>query len=507
MQQLLGVDFGTGGCKATVIDAQGEILATAFYEVDSLHPHPGWSEQNPADWVEAFFAVVKECMEHEKVDAGKIAGVGFSASTHNAVIMDENDAVIRPCIMWNDQRSAAIAKRLDQEHGERIFAISMQHPTATWTMPQFQWIRENEPENYARIRRVVFTKDYVRHTVTGGWCTDHVDAQGCLLYDARARQWSPELCGIIGLDVAVLPPVMRSLEIVGEVCAEAAHKSGLRPGTPVIAGCSDTAAEDYGSGAVVEGQLLVKLATAGNVNVICNNPHPHPKTYTYPYAVEGMWYTVTGTAASAASFRWLRDALYATEKSVCDARGEDVYQLINEEAALVPVGARGLIFHPFILGERCPYFSGDFRANFFGVSVVHDRGSFARAVLEGVAYSLYDCFHVIQGLGLSDAKEIRLIGGGAKSPLWCQIIADVFGLTVVRPIIDDSSFGGALLAGVGVGIFPDEISAVTKCNKIRAKFEPNMENHAIYEKMFGLYRDIVTANAPLWERLATIADK
>lgn len=507
MQQLMGVDFGTGGCKATIINAKGEILATAFSEYPSSHLHPGWSEQDPQLWIKAFDEVVASCLSNEMVSAQQIAGIGFSASTHNAVLTDRDGNVIRPCIMWNDQRSADIAKRLDREHGDSIFKISMQHPTATWTMPQLQWVRENEPENYARIHRIFFIKDYVRYMVTGDWCTDHVDAQGSLLYDAANWKWSEELCAIIGLDPAVLPPVKRSKEIIGCVNQATALRTGLREGTPVIAGCSDTAAEDYGSGAVEEGQLLVKLATAGNVNVIFNGSHPHPKTYTYPYAVEGMWYTVTGTCSSASSYRWLRDALYQVEKEQCDAQETDVYQKMDEDASQSPAGARGLIFHPYILGERCPYFSGNFRANFFGVSVVHEKKHFARAVLEGVAYSLYDCYQVVRELEGAAATEICLIGGGAKSPLWCQIISDVFGMPVNRPLIDDSSFGGALLAGVGVGLFPDEITAVRQCNRNKSRYEPNMKNHDFYVKLFGLYQKVVAAAAPIWDELAGIANQ
>lgn len=338
--------------------------------------------------------------------------------------------------MWNDQRSAPIAKRLDAEYGEEIFQISMQHPTATWTMPQLAWLREHEPENILEIHRIFFTKDYVRHTVTGDWCTDHVDAQGSLLYDAREGCWSKSLCDMIGLDLATLPPVRRSKEIVGAVNDETARRTGLCAGTPVITGCSDTAAEDYGSGAVEDGQLLVKLATAGNVYVIFNHSHPHPKSYTYPFAVEGMWYTVTGTCASASSYRWLRDALYAKEKQECEQKGDDVYLIMD-----------------------------------------------------------------------ADATQLCLIGGGAKSPLWFQIIADVFGLPVVRPQIDDSSFGGALLAGVGVGVFKDEISAVRQCNKIKSRYEPNMENHALYQKIFPLYQQFVAANMHIWDQLSEIANQ
>lgn len=503
---ILGVDFGTGGCKTTVIDTDGNVVATVFEEYPSDHKHPGWSEQNPAHWIQAFDNTVRACLAKEGADTNRIVGIGISASAHNAVLLDENDNVIRPCIMWNDQRSGAQVKALTETYNQRIFEIAMQMPTATWTMPQLLWIKENDAESFHKIHRLLFIKDYVRRYVTGDFCTDHVDAQGSLLYDARNKVWSEELCDMIGLSTTVLPPIKGSKEISGTVRKEVALRTGLKEGTPVITGCSDTAAEDYGSGAVEEGQLLVKLATAGNVNMIFHHPHPHPKAYTYPYAVEGMWYMVTGTSASASSYRWLRDALYGVEKEQCKNEGKDVYMHMNEDAAQIPVGSRGLIFHPYILGERCPYFNPDARANFFGLSIVHDKSCFSRAVLEGVAYSLYDCFQVVREMG-RDASEIRLIGGGAKSTLWCQIISDVFGLPVIRPENDDSSFGSALLAGVGVGLFQDEIRAVRQCNRINKNYTPNMANHQKYQEFYSLYKEIVTGNAPMWEKLKKIANQ
>lgn len=501
---LLGVDFGTGGCKSTIIDTDGKVWATAFEEYPSSHLHPGWSEQDPSHWINAFDNTVKTCLSKEGVKADNIAGIGISASAHNAVLLNEKDEVIRPCIMWNDQRSGEQVNELTKTHGSRIFEIGMQMPTATWTLPQLKWVHDNEPESFAKIHHLLITKDYVRNYVTGDFSTDHVDAQGTLLYDARKKEWSKELCDMIGLPLSVLPPIKNTKDIAGTVRKEVAERTGLVEGTPVITGCSDTAAEDYGSGAVEEGQMLIKMATAGNVNMILKNAEPHPKAYMYPYSVEGMWYMVTGTSASASSYRWLRDALYATEKLQCEAEGTDVYQLMDKDAAEAEVGSRGLIFHPYILGERCPYYNPNARANFFGVSVVHDKRHFARAVLEGVAFSLYDCFHVIKEVKPT-ANEIRLIGGGAKSPLWCQIISDVFGLPVIRPENDDSSFGDALLAGVGVGLFENEISAIKRCGGIKKKYTPNFENHEKYKELFSIYQDIVKATTPLWDRIQRIA--
>ncbi len=496
----LGVDIGTGGCKATVIDTEGRVVATAYEEIASDHRRTGWSEQNPADWIRAFVKTVRTCLGTPGLEAKNIAGVGFSASTHNAVLLGGDGEVLRPCIMWNDQRSAPQAKRLADQHGKRIFDIAMQMPSATWTMPQLLWVKENDPDSFGKIRRVLATKDYVRGYVTGDYATDLVDAQGTLLFDARKREWSAELCAMIGLDPAVLPPVLPSLDIAGRVRQDVAEETGLIAGTPVILGCSDTAAEDYGAGAVEAGQLLIKVATAGNVTLILDEPHPNTKGFTYPHAVRGMWYLASGTNASALSFRWLREAMYGAEKAQCEKDGRDIYQLMEAEAAQAPVGARGVIYHPYLLGERCPYYNAEARADFFGIGMVHDRRHFARAVLEGVAFSLYDCFQVAREVG-GDASSIRLIGGGGKSKLWCQIISDVFGLAIARPEKDDSSFGNALLVGVGVGLFESEFAAIRRCNRVKMTFEPNLENHEKYRQLFGIYQDIAHASMPIWSKL------
>ncbi|MCD8349728.1 MAG: xylulokinase [Planctomycetaceae bacterium] len=496
----LGVDIGTGGCKATVIDMEGHVVATAYEEMKSDHSHRGWSEQDPSDWISAFTNTVKECLRSPGLDAKNIAGIGFSASTHNAVLLGEKGEVLRPCIMWNDQRAAPQASRLAERYGKRIFEIAMQMPSAGWAMPQLLWVKENDPDNFGKIRRLLSTKDYVRGHVTGDYVTDLVDAQGTLLFDARKREWSAELCGMIGLNPAFLPPVLPTLDIAGKVRKEVAEETGLIAGTPVIYGCSDTASEDYGAGGVEAGQLLIKVATAGNVTLILNEPQPHPKGFTYPHAVRGMWYLTSGTNACALSLRWLRDTMYALEKAQCEKDGTEVYEYMEAEAAQAPVGARGMIYHPYLLGERCPYYNAEARGDFFGIGMVHDRRHFARAVMEGVAFSLRDCFQVAQEVG-GNANSIRLIGGGGKNKLWSQIICDVFGLAIARPEKDDSSFGNAMLAAVGVGLFENEVTAINQCNRVKMTFQPNMENHEKYCRLFEIYREITKVSIPIWSKL------
>lgn len=504
MEKLFGIDFGTGGCKATLIDLEGNILASAFQEYPSIHQKPGWSEQDPALWLEAFVQTVRACREQMPDGFDGVLGMAASASAHNMVMLDDQGEVIRPCIMWNDQRSGDQCRRLQQDHGQRIFDIAMAMPTPTWTLPQLMWVKEQEPEHFARLHRLMFTKDYVRAWVTGDFCTDVVDAQGSLLFDARRGEWSEELCALIGLPISALPEVRRSKEIVGHVRAEAAQRTGLPEGLPVITGCSDTAAEDFSAGAVRPGQIIVKLATAGNVNVVAATGDPHRKTFTYPYSVEGLWYTVTATSSAASAYRWMRDALYPAERAACDAEGEDVYLQMDADAARAELGARGLIFHPYLLGERCPYFNPKARGSFFGVSMVHEKAHFARALLEGVAFSLYDCLEVLKEFN-RDFSDIAIIGGGAKSPLWSQIVSDVFGLEVKAPEHAESSVGGALLAGVGTGAFASEQEAAERCVRMKRVYRPDPENHKKYMELFAVYREIAKVSAPIWEELDRIS--
>lgn len=501
MKKLFGVDFGTGGCKATVIDLEGNILASAFQEYPSEHKKPGWSEQDPALWIEAFINTVTACRTQMNDGFDGMLGLAVTASTHNAVLLDGNGQVIRHCIMWNDQRSGEQCRYLKEKHGEEIFKIGMQMPTPTWTLPQLQWVRENEPENYKKIRRLMFTKDYIRSWVTGDFCTDIVDAQGSLLFDARKQCWSEELCNMVGLPVEVLPEIRKTKEIVGTVREEVSKQTGLPGGLPVIAGCSDTAAEDFSAGAVKNGQIIIKLATAGNVNLVTDQAVPHDKTFTYPYSVEGKWYTVTATNSCASAYRWMRDSLYPAKKEQCDREGRDVYLLMDEQAASVELGCQGLLFHPYLLGERCPYFNPNARGDFFGVSMIHKKGHFARALLEGVAFSLYDCLQVLKEF-TDNMEDIVIIGGGAKSPLWCQIVSDIFGLEVKMPQNAESSFGGALLAGVGVGAFADELEAAEKCIRMKKTYYPDMENHKKYMELFEIYKEIADMSGSVWKKLA-----
>lgn len=464
-------------------------MAEASVEYPTSHPEPFYSEQDPRDWFSALTNCLKRVQEENNFNLKTIKAVGVDASTHNAVLLDSQMQIIRPTIMWTDQRSIDEVKYLEKEQGNEIFRITYQKVSPTWTLPQLLWIKRNEPENFKNIHRIMFVKDYIRYQLTGSWETDYIDAQGTLLYDMQKSRWSDELCHMIGLPVEVLPPLCSPTDITGKITVQASEITGLAEGTPVICGTSDVTVEDYAAGAIKPGQCIIKLATAGNVNVMTTKPNPNPLTITYSHVVPGLWYTASATNTAAYAMRWFRDNFCFEEIEKSNADNINVYKLMGDLSRLVTAGSDGLIFHPYLLGERAPYWDPYLRASFIGASMAHKKGHFIKALMEGVAFSLRDCFRLIENMNL-EVSEFIIIGGGSKSDDWSQIICDVFGKKIIRPLFVDASYGSALLAGVGVGAFSSTIEAVNKCVTVDKIFEPNNSTHRKYNELFKFYLDI-----------------
>ena len=486
MELLLGIDFGTGGCKVTAIAPDGALAGEASVEYATRHEHPGWSEQDPADWWEALRAALAK-LASGGVDLSRVAALSLDGSTHNAVLLGADWRPVRRTIMWTDQRSTAECEALRRSGAaERIFERCYQMPAPTWTLPQLMWLKAHEPDALARTAHILFVKDYVRFLLTGEAATDRIEAQGTLFFDMRRQAWDEEFVQMAGLRPDTLPRLLEPTDLAGRVTPEASAATGLPAGTPVACGTSDSAVEDYGAGAVEPGDLILKLATAGNVNAMTAEPHPHPKTLTYGHVVPGMWYSVSATNAAALCQRWFRDAF-----------GFAGYKAMDAEAIQSPLGANGVMFHPYLQGERCPYWDADLRASFTGVSISSTRGDFCRALLEGVAFSLRDCFRTLEEMELP-ARRIFLIGGGARSFLWSDIVADVFDRPVAVPEPGDASFGAALLAGVGAGFFRDARDAVARCLRIGRTVEPEPAEAARYAELFARYRAVHDALAPVY---------
>ncbi len=490
---LLGIDYGTGGCKVTALATDGAFVGEASTEYATYHDHPGWSEQDPADWWCALCAALRRLAE-KGVDLRRVVACALDGSTHNAVLLDGNYRPVRRTIMWTDQRATAECAAL-RDRADAVFATCYQMPAPTWTLPQLMWLKAHEPDVPARTRHVLFVKDYVRYLLTGEAATDFIEAQGTLFYDMAKRQWAPELVALTGLAPETLPGFIAPTDVAGRVTAAAAAETGLPEGLPVVCGSSDSAVEDYGAGAVEPGDLIIKLATAGNVNAMTAAPHPHPKTLTYAHIVPGMWYSVSATNAAALCQRWMRDCFFKTDAAA--ATGRNLYEVMDAEAATSDLGARGVFFHPYLQGERCPYWDPDLRASFTGVSIGTTRGDFCRALLEGVAFSLRDCYGTLQEMQL-ESKRIFLIGGGARSRLWSEIVANVFNRTVAVPTPGDASFGACLLAGTGIGVFRDVKDAVARCLRVDREIVPDPAAAARYDALFARYRQIHDALAPVY---------
>jgi xylulokinase len=484
---LFGIDFGTGGCKVKVIDTEGAVISEASKEYPTHHPKPFYSEQNPDDWYLALVSCLKEL--RDKIELNNVLAISLDASTHNAVLLDKEMQVIRPTIMWTDQRSKKEVDYLENGWGDEIFKIGYQKVAPTWTLPQLLWVKNNEPENFAKIRKVMFVKDYIRYLLTGSWETDYIDAQGSLFFDVAKSRWSTELCSLIGLSLKALPPICKPTDLAGFITSEASRTTGLKEGTPVICGTSDVTVEDYGAGAIKPGQCILKLATAGNLNVMTSQANPNPQTLTYSHVIPGLWYTAAATNTAASSMRWFRDNFCGEDLSQSQKTGINPYQLMDEQANEILPGSDGLFFHPYLMGERSPYWDSDLRASFSGATMAHGKGHFIRAIMEGVAFSLKDCYRLVERMGL-EVSEFILIGGGAKSSIWSQIICDVFGKKVIKPIVTDASYGSALLAGVGIGVFNSELDAVQKCVKMEKEIFPDDLNHQKYHEQFMYYLDI-----------------
>jgi xylulokinase len=496
MKYLLGIDLGSGSVKATLIDQDGRHVADAGSEYPTHYPQNGWAEQEPEDWVQAALLTIRRLLSQGTVQAVEIAALSVDAATHTAVLLDEAGRPLDRAIFWTDQRSAAQAEWLNRRHGDLIRRQTLNTASSVWTLPQLLWLREHKPAVLDQTRLILFAKDYLRYRLTGDQSTDRIEAVGSLFYDAIARRWSGELCALAGLPPSCLPLVREPTDQAGVISAEAARDSGLRQGTPVIAGMTDTAMELVAVGAIRPGQSAVKLATAGRFYRISDRPCLNPFLINYPHILPGAWYPGAATKASASSLRWYRDAFSAKQS---EEERQSSYQRLDEAAATVEPGCEGLFFHPYLMGELTPYNDASLRGSFVGVTMRHRQAHFTRAVLEGVAFSLRDCYAILDEEGLAPA-ETRIIGGGAKSPLWRQIMADVLGIPVDKPEHDDSSFGAAMVAGVGCGLFASVVDATERCVRLAGRTEPDLARHLRYEQHYRRYKAIHDALAPVYQR-------
>ena len=487
MKYLLGIDFGGGASKATLIDTNGNIIAENTVEYPTLYPENGACEQSPEDWINALCENSNALLQKSGIDPSGIAAVAIDSATHTSLVCDENYKPLRNAMHWTDTRSRKQADMLRETYGDEIFQKTYHKPDTIWTLPQLLWLKENEGETFKKIKNIFFEKDYVRYFLTDVFCTDYIEAEGSMLFDCNNMCWDEWLCSLCGIKTDVLPKIVAPTDIIGAVTAKASEKTGLKEGTPVICGTTDTVMEVFASGAVEKGDVTVKLATAGRICVITDTAHPDRHLVNYSHIVPGLWYPGTATKAAASSYRWYRDTF----------GGE--YKELDGGAEEVNIGCDGLIFHPYLNGELTPYADPMLCGSFTGVRATHTRGHFTRAVLEGVSLSLLDSKLYLDSLNIPYNKTATLIGGGGKGKLWRQITADVLGIALKTTESSDSSLGSAMLAGIAVGVFEDAKQAAGLCVKEKDITYPNPENTEKYRKVFEDYKKIHDALAPIYQ--------
>ena len=498
---LLGLDLGTTSARAVLTGRDGRILAThaADYPMDT--PRPGWAEQDPGAWERAALEALRACVRAAPNPA-VIRGIGLTGQMHGATLLDERDQSIRPAILWCDQRTSAQRQAIERQTGlSEVIARTANPPLEGFTAPKLLWVREHEPAAYARIRRVLLPKDFIRLRLTGDAATDMADASGTALFDVAKREWSEAMARDLAIPLEWLPRVVESPEPAGALTADAAQALGLPAGLPVSGGAGDQAAGGVAAGIVTEGDALVTIGSSGVVFVAGDRPRIDPagRVHTFCHALPNAWHVMGVTQGAGISLRWIRDTLGAP-----DVGGGDPYDALTSEAASSPAGSRGLIWLPYLQGERTPHLDPNARGVLFGLSTAHQRGDVVRAVLEGVAFSLRDGLEIIQELGLP-ARRVKIAGGGARSPLWRQIVADVLGLPIsLEPEDRGPAFGAALLAGVAVGVYDSVEEACAATASQTQEVSPRAATRDVYDATYRLYRDLYPALAGSFAEVASL---
>jgi len=501
---FLGIDVGTGGTRALVIDERGRVIASATEEHRPFaSPQIGWAEQDPGDWWRACGVAVHKALAQGRLRGDQISCVGLSGQMHGAVLLDEQARVVRPALIWCDVRTEKQSRDLTAQIGAaRLIELTCNPALTNFTLTKCLWVRENEPANWSRVRSLMLPKDYVRFELTGERATDVADASGTLLLDVAHRRWSKEILGLVEMDASLLPALYESPEICGRISAAGAAATGLQSGTPVVAGAGDQAAGAIGMGVVSPGTVSATIGTSGVVLAATDAPalDPGGRLHTFCHAVPGRWMVMGVTQAAGLSLRWFRDQFGAATNGSSDASSDssidastDAYDRLTAEAAKAPPGSDGLLWAPYLMGERTPYLDPTARGMLVGLTASHTRAHVIRAILEGVAFSLRDTFTIFQEIEVP-VKTIRLGGGGARSPLWRQIQADVYGQRVeIVEAEEGAAYGAAILAGVAAKAWPSVDAACGAVVRVSGSTTPNSADSLVMDKAYAVYRRIYPA--------------
>lgn len=483
MKYLIGIDIGTSGTKSALFDLSGNVVASATAEYPLYQPNNGWAEQDPQDWWEAVCATLRQITAQAD---GEIAGIGLSGQMHSLVLLDKGDQVIRPAILWCDQRTSTQCEKIEDIVGrEQLIEITANPALPGFTASKLVWVQDNEPENYDKVAHILLAKDYIRFKLTGEYATEVSDASGMQLLDVANRCWSKEVCEKLNVNMAHLAKVYESPEVTGHVTAQAAALTGLSAGIPVAGGAGDNAAAAIGMGVHAPGKAFTTIGTSGVVFTPTDSPIIDKKgrIHTFCAAVPGTWHVMGVTQAAGLSLNWFRRT-FAPELS---------YDQITDACKPLPIGADNLLYLPYLMGERTPILDSNARGVFFGLSAIHTKAHMARAVIEGISYSLNGCLDVINEVGIQ-VSDMALCGGGAKSPFWKQMLCDIYNIPIKTMVSDEgAALGAAILGGCAAGVFA---SVEEGCGKLVCDSEtsqPHAENHQRYAHYYRIYDQLYPA--------------
>lgn len=493
MAYLLGIDIGTSGTKAVLFDVYGNIVASNTQEYLLYQPNNGWAEQNPDDWWKATVTSIQNVLNKSRINSSDIKGIGLTGQMHGAVLLDENYSVLRKAIIWCDQRSTQECSEITALVGaKRLIEITANPALTGFTASKILWVKNNEPTIFEKVRKILLPKDYIRFCLTGEFATEVSDASGMQLLDVPNRCWSDEVLTKLGIEKNMLGKVYESQEVTGAITSKVAELTGLKAGTPVVGGAGDQAAGAVGNGIVKKGVISSTIGTSGVVFAHSDKVSidPEGRVHTFCHAVPNTWHIMGVTQGAGLSLQWFRNNLCHEEISSAQLMNIDVYEILGSAAALSTVGANGLVYLPYLMGERTPHLDPDCRGVFFGLSARHDKRDMLRSIMEGVAFSLKNCLDIIQNMGV-DINEIRASGGGGKSELWRQIQADLFGRAISTVNSSEGpAFGAALLAGVGAGLYKNVAEACDTTVKVVTTQPYNETNYQVYSKYYNLYNSL-----------------
>ena len=497
MSYFLGLDTSTTATKSLLIDEGGEVVGVASSDYVYQSPHLLWSEQDPELWWEATRVSTKALLSETGITGKEIVGIGLTGQMHGLVILDESGSVIRPAILWNDQRTGAQCDEIRERLGtDRLIAITGNDALTGFTAPKILWVQQEEPENYAQIAHVLLPKDYIRYRLTGDYAIDRAGGAGTILFDLATRDWSEEVLQILEIAPEWLPPTHEGTEITGVLTQESADLLELEAGTPVVGGGGDQAAAAVGTGAVNEGVVSLSLGTSGVVFATVARPmiEPEGRLHAFCHALKGKWHLMGVMLSAAGSLRWHRDTFAAGVQ----------YADLVEPAGEVEAGSDGLVFLPYLTGERTPHPDPLARGAFIGLTVRHGLPQMTRAVLEGVAFGMRDIFELMTSVGLGDIDQVRVTGGGARSDLWLQILSDVLGTELITVSTEEgAAYGTALLAATGTGHFESVESACEQVIRVEKQYSPG-KAMSTYEALYHIYRELYPALRPSFQRLSSL---